>query len=290
MSAPFLHLLGFPSLDTTLGSIYLGTTMGVMYYKHYPEDPLLYPKGLVTTVLLFDTIHTVQWMYIGYRYTVLESFDLPGILSSHWTISSTFVVTSFCVFTCQTFYACRIWNSFGIVASAKAFADEVHKPKSTINGLSPVLDSIVSFISFLFALLLRGNLIYAGVSIVGAKLYANSVLALLNSRKYLNNRLQDDFTSVNLGGSDMRSGALAPVRQAERPAQRGRAREETSTIIWAARQGSTILSHTSALSGMNFAAARSILDEVDEPSAEDVRGEEPVLMGKPLRARAQTIS
>ena len=61
-------------------------------------------------------------------------------------------------------------------------------------------------------------------------------VARLNSRKYLNNRLQDDFTSVNLGGSDMRSGALAPVRQAERPAQRGRAREETSTIIWAARQ------------------------------------------------------
>ncbi|KAI0324715.1 hypothetical protein GY45DRAFT_1331254 [Cubamyces sp. BRFM 1775] len=126
--------------------------------------------------------------------------------------------------------------------------------------------------SFLFALLLRGNLIYAGVSVVGAKIYANSVFALLNSRKYLNDRLQDDFTSVNLGGSDMAPRAQPPGRQPAPPVPGGRAREETSTIIWAARQGSTILSQTSAVSGVNFVARLSMNeDALDEEGLREER-------------------
>ncbi|KAL7278345.1 hypothetical protein ACG7TL_008321 [Trametes sanguinea] len=41
-----------------------------------------------------------------------------------------------------------------------------------------VLTSICSMLAFLFSIILPGNLIYAGVSIVGTKLYANSVLAV----------------------------------------------------------------------------------------------------------------
>ncbi|KAI0656154.1 hypothetical protein C8Q70DRAFT_396105 [Cubamyces menziesii] len=48
------------------------------------------------------------------------------------------------------------------------------------------------------AIIIPGNFIYTAISIVGARLYANSVLALLNSRRYLNDRLQDDFTSVDV--------------------------------------------------------------------------------------------
>ncbi|KAJ3012059.1 hypothetical protein NUW54_g1983 [Trametes sanguinea] len=48
------------------------------------------------------------------------------------------------------------------------------------------------------AIILPGNLIYAGVSIVGTKLYANSVLAVLNSRQYINERWMDDFDSIHL--------------------------------------------------------------------------------------------
>ncbi|KAH9902450.1 hypothetical protein C8Q73DRAFT_785126 [Cubamyces lactineus] len=48
---------------------------------------------------------------------------------------------------------------------------------------------------FVFALILPGNYIYAGISIVNAKLYANSVLAVLNSRRSLSSstRVVDDF-------------------------------------------------------------------------------------------------
>ncbi|KAH9884526.1 hypothetical protein C8Q73DRAFT_796233 [Cubamyces lactineus] len=263
---PLLQALGFPSLATTLGSIYLGVTIGVMlygltvhqayrYYKHYPEDGLLYPKGIVTLILTFETLHTMVWMYIGYRYMVSEAFSITETLTSHWfvwdfvaTISATFLITSFSVYTCQVFYCCRIWTfgasyyrwflipaivsmctgvTFGIVAGVKAFLvvrqitdldkiswmvsvayglsvssdiilagiliftllrirreSKVRSTRTVLNTLiiytinTGLLTSIVSFFAFLFAIVIRGNLIYAGVSIVGAKLYANSVLAL----------------------------------------------------------------------------------------------------------------
>ncbi|EIW52147.1 uncharacterized protein TRAVEDRAFT_53575 [Trametes versicolor FP-101664 SS1] len=59
-----------------------------------------------------------------------------------------------------------------------------------------LLTSIISIIAFIFAIVIPGNLIYAAVSIVGSKLYANSVLAALNSRQSVGNRLQEDNTIV----------------------------------------------------------------------------------------------
>ncbi|KAH9850851.1 hypothetical protein C2E23DRAFT_886910 [Lenzites betulinus] len=56
-----------------------------------------------------------------------------------------------------------------------------------------LLTSIFGVLAFVFALILPGNLIYAGISIVVAKLYANSVLAVLNSRRALQHRLLDDL-------------------------------------------------------------------------------------------------
>ncbi|KAI0326506.1 hypothetical protein GY45DRAFT_1373911 [Cubamyces sp. BRFM 1775] len=55
-----------------------------------------------------------------------------------------------------------------------------------------LLTSIFGFLGFVFAIILPGNLIYIGISIVGIKLYANSVLAVLNSRKSLSDRLLQD--------------------------------------------------------------------------------------------------
>ncbi|KAI0636240.1 hypothetical protein C8Q77DRAFT_1155943 [Trametes polyzona] len=54
---------------------------------------------------------------------------------------------------------------------------------------------VTGLLVFVFALILPGNYIYAGISIVNAKLYANSVLAVLNSRRSLasSTRVVDDF-------------------------------------------------------------------------------------------------
>ncbi|KAI0656152.1 hypothetical protein C8Q70DRAFT_396054 [Cubamyces menziesii] len=343
---PFLHVFGIPSLGTTLGPIYLGVTMGVMlygltihqayrYYKHYPEDGFFYPRGIVTLILTFETLHTAVWMYLGYRYLVVEAFDIGGILASHWTVSFTFILTPCTLYTCQVFYCYRIWHfgstfyrwflipaavtmctgvMFAIVAGVKAFLivkqipdlnrlnwmvsvaygfsggsdillagiliftllrirkeSKVRSTRSVLNTLiiytinTGLLTSIVSFFAFLFATILPGNFIYAGISIVGSKLYANSVLALLNSRRYLNNRLQDDFSSVNLGGADTIE-QMSPAARTHPmlPTPRGRAHDETSTMVWAVRQVSTDISMVSAVSTQaNLAATRDREDGQD---------------------------
>ncbi|KAI0326508.1 hypothetical protein GY45DRAFT_1328855 [Cubamyces sp. BRFM 1775] len=56
-----------------------------------------------------------------------------------------------------------------------------------------LLVGIFDLSSFTFALILPGNLIYVGVGSVGVKLYATSVLAVLNSRRSLSERLTQDL-------------------------------------------------------------------------------------------------
>ncbi|KAJ8487659.1 hypothetical protein ONZ51_g4042 [Trametes cubensis] len=347
---PFLHVFGIPSLGTTLGPIYLGVTMGVMlygltihqayrYYKHYPEDGFFYPRGIVTLILqvplfahvasrtdwylntsprTFETLHTAVWMYLGYRYLVVEAFDIGGILASHWTVSCVFLACIGDEFMLNTdiYQAVTMCTGvmFAIVAGVKAFLivkqipdlnrlnwmvsvaygfsggsdillagiliftllrirkeSKVRSTRSVLNTLiiytinTGLLTSIVSFFAFLFATILPGNFIYAGISIVGSKLYANSVLALLNSRRYLNNRLQDDFSSVNLGGADTIE-QMSPAARTHPmlPTPRGRAHDETSTMVWAVRQVSTDISMVSAVSTQaNLAATRDREDGQD---------------------------
>ncbi|KAH9884529.1 hypothetical protein C8Q73DRAFT_796236 [Cubamyces lactineus] len=328
--SPYLHDFGILSFGTTLGSLYLGVTLGMMlygltvhqayrYYKHYPEDGIFYPKGIVTLLMFFETLHTALWMYIGYRYLVIEAFNVGGSLSTHWTVSFTFILTPLSVHTCQAFYCCRIWHFgaafyrwllvpavaticvgivFAMFAGAKSFlvvreisdldklswmvsvaygcsggSDitlagifvftllRIRKESKVRRSTDEVVDevlyrrlketnarlgSIVSFLAFLFAIVLPGNLIYACVSIVGSKLCTNSVLALLNSRRYLNNRLQDDFNWIDVSGINDAAQTPATPHPSARGATRGRACEEASTIVWASSQGSTI---TSAVGG-----------------------------------------
>ncbi|KAL1940990.1 hypothetical protein VTO73DRAFT_7626 [Trametes versicolor] len=59
-----------------------------------------------------------------------------------------------------------------------------------------LLTSIVGLPCFVFSIILPGNIIYIGIAIVGVKLYANSVLAVLNSRRSLSDRLHEDFDKV----------------------------------------------------------------------------------------------
>ncbi|KAI0656140.1 hypothetical protein C8Q70DRAFT_1057003 [Cubamyces menziesii] len=56
-----------------------------------------------------------------------------------------------------------------------------------------LLASIFDLACFIFALILPGNLIYVGLGSVGVKLYANSVLAVLNSRRSLSERMLQDL-------------------------------------------------------------------------------------------------
>ncbi|KAI8970728.1 hypothetical protein BD414DRAFT_540744 [Trametes punicea] len=306
-----LRGLGIPSLNASLGAVYLGVVIGVMfygltvhqsyrYYKLYPTDRP-YIKVLVSVIIFLESLHTMLWIFIGFHYTISESFNLTGTLKCHWTVRSTFILTSMAVYSCQTFYCCRVYLTFGFVAGVEAFlyvreivdlhrvswkvsaaygfavsSDLIltgalvfvlHRSRTESKRTNSILDvliiytintglltSIVSLLAFLFALVLPGNLIYAGVSIVGAKLYANSVLALLNSRRSIDNRFMDDFTTFSvpdLTSSTFGGGTTSRLR-----------RGESDTMVWNVQQVSTVRSVTTSVSqGMSFAT---------EPSSEAV--------------------
>ncbi|KAH9848471.1 hypothetical protein C2E23DRAFT_889121 [Lenzites betulinus] len=62
-----------------------------------------------------------------------------------------------------------------------------------------LLTGIFSVCSFIFVLTSPKNLIYSAFNIIAAKMYANSLLAVLNSRKFLQHKVQGDcFTSSSL--------------------------------------------------------------------------------------------
>ncbi|KAI0759571.1 hypothetical protein BD413DRAFT_271275 [Trametes elegans] len=68
---------------------------------------------------------------------------------------------------------------------------------------SGLITSIAGVISFVFALVLPGNMIYFAVGLIATKLYANSVLAVLNTRRFLSEQAMDGFTidSAQPGGN-----------------------------------------------------------------------------------------
>ncbi|KAI0668080.1 hypothetical protein C8Q78DRAFT_1081482 [Trametes maxima] len=267
---------GLPSMDSTLGAIYIGLVIGTMlfgltihqtyrYFRLYPNDRF-YIKALVIIIVALEAFHSALWVTVGYHYLITEALNISGLILGHWSVRMTVMETGFSVFACQCFYACRVYLigpryrwlvvpaavvlvvglGFAISAGVEAFiyahyitdfkhvswlvsaaygfavaADVIltgalvfvlRKARTGSKRSDPILDvltiytintglltSIVSIAVFVFALILPGNLIYAGISIVGAKLYANSVLAVLNSRKSIDNRFMDDFTSFSVG-------------------------------------------------------------------------------------------
>ncbi|KAI0643494.1 hypothetical protein C8Q79DRAFT_1012764 [Trametes meyenii] len=297
--------LGLPSLDSTLGAVYVGMVVGVMlygltvhqtyrYFKLYPSDKF-YVKTLVIVIVLLETLHSVLWVIVGYHYLITEALNIPGLLLGHWSVRLTVIETGFAVYACQSYYACRVYLigpryrwlvipavismttglGFAIAAGIEAFAFTrfitdfrrvswlvsiaygfavssdviltsalvfvLQKSRTGSKRTNSILDiliiytintglltSVVSIAVFIFAIILPGNLIYAGVSIVGAKLYANSVLAVLNSRKSIDNQFMDGFTSFGIGETP-----CGPTRQVPRG--------DLESMVWNIPQLSTCI-------------------------------------------------
>ncbi|KAI0668077.1 hypothetical protein C8Q78DRAFT_1081481 [Trametes maxima] len=294
--------LGLPSLDSTLGAVYVGMVVGVMlygltvhqtyrYFKLYPSDKY-YVKTLVIIIVMLETLHSVLWAIVGYHYLITEALNITGLLLGHWSVRLTVLETGFAVYACQSYYACRVYLigpryrwlvipavismttglGFAIAAGVEAFAFTrfitdfrrvswlvsiaygfavssdviltsalvfvLQKTNSILDILiiytinTGLLTSVVSIAVFIFAIILPGNLIYAGISIVGAKLYANSVLAVLNSRKSIDNQFMDGFTSFGAGETPCGPPGRVP-------------RGDLESMVWNVPQLSTCVSDTS---------------------------------------------
>ncbi|KAI0648686.1 hypothetical protein C8Q79DRAFT_463667 [Trametes meyenii] len=73
-----------------------------------------------------------------------------------------------------------------------------------------LLTGIVNFLSFIFSLLSPSKLVYTAFGIVCTKLYANSLLASLNARKYLSERASQE---VLVSSSLLKESARDPTLQ-----------------------------------------------------------------------------
>ncbi|KAL7278343.1 hypothetical protein ACG7TL_008319 [Trametes sanguinea] len=209
----------------------------------------------------------------SYHYLVYEAFNLTGTIHCHWTIRVVSMTTGFSfgvvagveafVFVREVTDLHRIsWMvsvAYGFAVSSDliltgALVFVLHQSRTESKRTNSILDtlilytvntglltSIVSVFAFVFALVIPGNLIYAAISVVGAKLYANSVLALLNSRRSIDNRYMDDFTTFS-------------VPDLNTPAKSQAYRGGSDSLVWNVRQVSTCMSQTTSISqGMTFA-------------------------------------
>ncbi|OJT12910.1 hypothetical protein TRAPUB_10541 [Trametes pubescens] len=75
-----------------------------------------------------------------------------------------------------------------------------------------LMTGVFGLLVFIFALVMPNNLVYIGISIFGTKLYINSVLAVLNSRKSLNNRNLNGFELNSFDTSGMPSSSATRSR------------------------------------------------------------------------------
>ncbi|KAI0773043.1 hypothetical protein BD413DRAFT_310771 [Trametes elegans] len=95
-----------------------------------------------------------------------------------------------------------------------------------------LLTSIFGLLCFIFAKILPGNLIYIGISVVGVKLYANSVLAVLNSRRALSDRMVEGFEVGSFEPSFSRRGPVDTWKVRHMPLSLPRAGATNTEIVF----------------------------------------------------------
>ncbi|KAL1940981.1 hypothetical protein VTO73DRAFT_7617 [Trametes versicolor] len=129
---------------------------------------------------------------------------------SHWTVrTSTFcessspLTSTLAKWIVSVAYGmlvlCDLINSTALIVVLRRSRTGVKRTDTVIDTLvlytvnTGLLTTIVSSLVFAFALAYPDNLIYGALSIPGVKLYSNSVLALLNSRRALSERMKQSL-------------------------------------------------------------------------------------------------
>ncbi|EIW52927.1 uncharacterized protein TRAVEDRAFT_75155 [Trametes versicolor FP-101664 SS1] len=259
-SDPFATLPKIPALDNTFGALLIGCFVGFIqygwtanqcytYFRMYPGDRLIL-KGLVATVLVLETFHTVLCMHIIYYYLTTNYFNPIALQEGVWSNKLLGVITGAVILASQSFFLRRVWkigrqfrplvavaailllgefgfatavtvdtfihptlhnssqawmNSAGVGMAVladtlltAALIFSLHSSRTGVRRTDSIIDllimyaintglvtGIMNLLSLIFALAMPNNLIYAGIVIVATKLYANSMMAVLNSRRAL---------------------------------------------------------------------------------------------------------
>ncbi|EIW52182.1 uncharacterized protein TRAVEDRAFT_75272 [Trametes versicolor FP-101664 SS1] len=133
---------------------------------------------------------TVMLLSLGWDFAAtVKVFHAATIFEfSHWTwiISVAYGMV----------VLCDLINATALIVVLRRSRTGVKRTDTVIDTLvlytvnTGLLTTIVSSLVFAFALAYPDNLIYGALSIPGVKLYSNSVLALLNSRRALSERMK----------------------------------------------------------------------------------------------------
>ncbi|KAL1940972.1 hypothetical protein VTO73DRAFT_7608 [Trametes versicolor] len=139
----------------------------------------------------------VMLLYLGWDFAAtVEVFRAATIFEfAHWTwiVSVAYGLVVLCdlITTLALIFVLR--RSRTGVKRTDTVVDTIVLYTINTGLLTTILGSLV----FIFAVVSPDNLIYAGLSIPGVKLYSNSVLATLNSRRSLSERMTHDFEACS---------------------------------------------------------------------------------------------
>ncbi|KAJ8486847.1 hypothetical protein ONZ51_g4585 [Trametes cubensis] len=269
MSAP--SSLGFPlagmpntpHLDQTFGSLLVGTYITLVlygltvhqafrYYRIYRQDvPRL--RGLVSGLLLADTVYVVLCTYSCYHYLVTSYFKAEALVSGTWYVhspvqldmslltlryllplsrSSPYSSAGFTIavtvdsFLRETFE--RFSGATWMVSAAFALAVVIdviisttlimtlRKSRTGFKRTDTVLHILVvtfSALSLVLAVVRPNDLIFFACNMITTMLYSNSMLAVINSRRFLTQR-----ATAPLGtGTSIDLNTITTNRQSARP-------------------------------------------------------------------------
>ncbi|KAI0667101.1 hypothetical protein C8Q78DRAFT_1082604 [Trametes maxima] len=197
-------LFALPKLGNTLGAVLLGSIFGFMlyglmlhqtyrYYRMYPADGLVL-KGLVIVMFL-----SLAWDFVA-TVKVFHAPTLQAFSRYSWIVSVAYGLAVLCdLITASALILALLRSRTGVRRT-----DSVVEVLVLYTVNTGLLTTIVGLLVFVFALAQPDNLIYAGLSIPGVKLYSNSVLAMLNSRKSLSARMNDGVEDCAYGPGPVR--------------------------------------------------------------------------------------
>ncbi|KAF7329432.1 hypothetical protein MKEN_00205300 [Mycena kentingensis (nom. inval.)] len=108
-----------PTLDNTIGAIYLGVMFSCvlfgisalqvyLYYHFYPSDLRLY-KVSVAVLSISDAIHAALTVSTGYHYGVRGFGNLQGLAFVVWDIKVNVALNVVIILLVQFLYAYRVW-------------------------------------------------------------------------------------------------------------------------------------------------------------------------------------
>ncbi|OSC98515.1 hypothetical protein PYCCODRAFT_1470992 [Trametes coccinea BRFM310] len=185
------------------------------YFRRYPGD-LRVTKSFVAILLALETMHTVAVTHACYMYLVTNysrpqalthgiwSMDLLPLLtgsSSSYLNASTvkaYVVSTFDEFNhfiwldsagCAVTVASDVLTTSVLITVLKQSRTGVKQTDYLLDRLvkysinTGLLIGLFDTVSFVLSFFKGDSLIFTGIAIAGTKLYANSVLAVLNSRR-----------------------------------------------------------------------------------------------------------